>query len=154
MFERDEVTGKIDFSHNPFSMPQESLQGVSGEELLDIKAYQYDLACNGYEILSGSIRNHSTQNLVEAFKIVGRSEDEVKEKFGAMYEAFQYGVPPHGGFAIGMDRLMMIYLDEDNIRDVYAFPKSGKARDEMMNSPIAAESEQLEELHLQIVEED
>lgn len=96
MFEQDELTGKIDFSHNPFSMPQSSLSDLSQEELLEIKAYQYDLACNGYEILSGSIRNHSTENLVKAFEKVGRSEQEVKEKFGAMYEAFQYGVPPHG----------------------------------------------------------
>lgn len=96
MFERDEVTGKIDFSHNPFSMPQDSLENLSDDELLKVKAYQYDLACNGYEILSGSIRNHSTQNLINAFKIVGRNEQEVKTKFGAMYEAFQYGVPPHG----------------------------------------------------------
>jgi len=96
MFETDEVTGKIDFSHNPFSMPQSSLDGLSGEELLKIKAFQYDLSCNGYEILSGSIRNHSTENLVKAFGIVGRDESEVKEKFGAVYEAFQYGVPPHG----------------------------------------------------------
>lgn len=154
MFERDEATGKIDFSHNPFSMPQSTLEGVAEEDLLKIKAFQYDLACNGYEILSGSIRNHSTQNLVNAFKIVGRNEAEVKEKFGAMYEAFQYGVPPHGGFAIGMDRLMMIYLDESNIRDIYAFPKSGKAQDVMMNSPMRAEAPQLKELWIDVVELD
>lgn len=153
MFERDEATGKIDFSHNPFSMPQTSLENLKPEELLKVKAYQYDLACNGYEILSGSIRNHSTQNLVNAFGIVGRSEQEVKTKFGAVYEAFQYGVPPHGGFAIGMDRLMMIYLDEENIRDIYAFPKSGRARDEMMNSPMPADEIQLEELRIEIKEE-
>jgi aspartyl-tRNA synthetase len=154
MFERDEATGKIDFSHNPFSMPQSSLEGVAEADLLKIKAFQYDLACNGYEILSGSIRNHSTQNLVNAFKIVWRDEAEVKEKFGAMYEAFQYGVPPHGGFAIGMDRLMMIYLDESNIRDIYAFPKSGKAQDVMMNSPMRAEAPQLKELWIDVVELD
>ena len=152
MFEKDPVTGKIDFCHNPFSMPQSSLENLSPEELLSVKAFQYDLACNGYEILSGSIRNHSTQNLVNAFKIVGREEDEVKTKFGAMYEAFQYGVPPHGGFAIGMDRLMMIYLDEDNIRDIYAFPKSGKAQDLMMNSPMPAEAHQLKELWIDVVD--
>ena len=152
MFEKDQVTGKIDFSHNPFSMPQSSLENLSAEELLEVKAFQYDLACNGYEILSGSIRNHSTQNLVNAFKIVGRDEDEVKAKFGAMYEAFQYGVPPHGGFAIGMDRLMMIYLDESNIRDIYAFPKTGRAQDLMMNSPMPAEPEQLKELWIDVVD--
>lgn len=155
MFEQDEATGKIDFSHNPFSMPQASLENVSKEDLLKIKAYQYDLACNGYEILSGSIRNHSTENLVNAFKIVGRDEAEVKEKFGAMYEAFQYGVPPHGGFAIGMDRLMMIYKDEDNIRDIYAFPKSGKAQDMMMASPMSVDETLLKELSITIeVDED
>lgn len=152
MFEQDEVSGKIDFSHNPFSMPQQSLSGLEPQDLLKVKAFQYDLACNGYEILSGSIRNHSTENLVKAFEIVGRSEQEVKTKFGAMYEAFQYGVPPHGGFAIGMDRLMMIYLDEENIRDIYAFPKSGKAQDLMMNSPMPAEAEQLAELKIEVVE--
>lgn len=155
MFERDELTGKIDFSHNPFSMPQASLDGLSMDELLKVKAFQYDLACNGYEILSGSIRNHSTENLVKAFAKVGRDETEVKEKFGAMYEAFQYGVPPHGGFAIGMDRLMMIYLNEENIRDIYAFPKSGKAQDMMMNSPMRAEEHQLRELSIKIeIDED
>jgi len=154
MFERDEVTGKIDFSHNPFSMPQDSLENLSDDELLKVKAYQYDLACNGYEILSGSIRNHSTQNLINAFKIVGRNEQEVKTKFGAMYEAFQYGVPPHGWFAIGMDRLMMIYKDEDNIRDIYAFPKTGKAQDIMMNSPMRVEELQLKELGIDVVEWD
>lgn len=96
---------------------------------------QYDLACNGYEILSGSIRNHDLKALVKAFEMVGKGEEEVKEKFGAMYNAFQYGVPPHGGFAFGFDRLLMILKDEDNIREVYAFPKSGKAEDVMMNAP-------------------
>jgi aspartyl-tRNA synthetase len=155
MFEADEVTGKVDFSHNPFSMPQASLDGLSPSELLKIKAYQYDLACNGYEILSGSIRNHSTENLVKAFAQVGRDEAEVKEKFGAVYEAFQYGVPPHGGFAIGMDRLMMIYLNEENIRDIYAFPKSGKAQDMMMASPMRVDEEQLKELSIKVeIDED
>ncbi len=155
MFETDEVTGKIDFSHNPFSMPQTSLDGLSGAELLKIKAFQYDLSCNGYEILSGSIRNHSTENLVKAFGIVGRDESEVKEKFGAVYEAFQYGVPPHGWFAIGMDRLMMIYKNEENIRDIYAFPKSGKAQDMMMQSPMKVEESLLDELSIKVeIDED
>ncbi len=155
MFETDEVTGKIDFSHNPFSMPQSSLDGLSGEELLKIKAFQYDLSCNGYEILSGSIRNHSTENLVKAFGIVGRDESEVKEKFGAVYEAFQYGVPPHGWFAIGMDRLMMIYKNEENIRDIYAFPKSWKAQDMMMASPMRVDESLLDELSIKVeIDED
>ncbi len=157
IFEKDEITGKIDFEHNPFSMPQGGPSDFdkTGDDLLSVKGYQYDLSCNGYEILSGAIRNHDINSLVKAFETVGRSADEVKEKFGAVYEAFQYGVPPHGGFAIGMDRLMMIYLNEDNIRDIYAFPKSGKARDEMMNSPIAVEDEMLEELGIELyIDED
>jgi len=157
IFEKDEVTGKIDFEHNPFSMPQGGPSDFdkTGDDLLDVIGYQYDLACNGYEILSGAIRNHDIESLVKAFETVGRSAEEVKEKFGAVYEAFQYGVPPHGWFAIGFDRLMMIYLDEDNIRDIYAFPKSGKAQDAMMNSPIAVDDEMLEELSLKVeIDED
>ena len=154
IFEKDEDTGKIDFEHNPFSMPQGWIADFEKEwdDLLAVKWFQYDLSCNGYEILSGAIRNHHVEALVKAFEKVGRSAEEVKEKFGAVYEAFQYGVPPHGWFAIGIDRLMMIYVDEENIRDIYAFPKSGKARDEMMNSPIAVEQEQLDELSLEINE--
>lgn len=154
IFEKDEVTGKIDFEHNPFSMPQGGPDDFdkTGDDLLEVIGYQYDLSCNGYEILSGAIRNHDIESLVKAFETVGRSADEVKEKFGAVYEAFQYGVPPHGGFAIGMDRLMMIYKNEDNIRDIYAFPKSWKAQDVMMNSPIAVDDEMLEELKLEITD--
>lgn len=157
IFEKDETTGKIDFEHNPFSMPQGGPSDFdkTGDDLLDVIGYQYDLSCNGYEILSGAIRNHDIESLVKAFETVGRSADEVKEKFGAVYEAFQYGVPPHGWFAIGFDRLMMIYLNENNIRDVYAFPKSGKAQDMMMNSPIAVENDMLEELSLKVeIDED
>ena len=153
MFEQDEITGKIDFGHNPFSMPKWWVEAFNKENLLEVESVQYDLACNGYEILSGSIRNHDVQALVKAFEKVGRTEEEVKEKFGAMYEAFQYGPPPHGWFAIGMDRFMMILKDETNIREVYAFPKSGKAQDLMMDSPAKVEDEQLDELHIKIVEE-
>ena len=153
-FEENEITGKIDFGHNPFSMPKGGLKAFDKENLLEVESVQYDLACNGFEVLSGSIRNHDVEALVKAFELVGRTEDEVKEKFGAMYEAFQYGVPPHGGFAIGMDRIMMILKDEPNIREVYAFPKSGKAQDLMMNAPAIIEEEQLEELHISVVEED
>ncbi|MDR0771561.1 MAG: hypothetical protein LBF15_00370 [Candidatus Peribacteria bacterium] len=105
-------------------MPKGGIEAFENQDLLSIKANQYDLACNGFEILSGSIRNYDVDSLVKAFEMVGRKKDEVLEKFGAMYEAFQYGVPPHGGFAIGMDRFMMILTDEENIREVYAFPKS------------------------------
>ncbi|MDP2091256.1 MAG: aspartate--tRNA ligase [Candidatus Gracilibacteria bacterium] len=154
MFEENEITGKIDFGHNPFSMPKGGVEAFQNEDLLSIKSVQYDLACNGFEILSGSIRNHDIESLVMAFEKVGRNKQEVMDKFGAMYEAFQYGVPPHGGFAIGMDRFMMILKDENNIREVYAFPKSGKAQDLMMNAPSYIDHEQLDELHIAIVEED
>jgi len=153
MFEKDETTWKIDFSHNPFSAPQGGFEAIADkewEDLLDVKAYQYDLVMNGYEILSGSIRNTDVKALVKAFEKVGRTEEEVKEKFGAMYEAFQYWVPPHGGFAIGMDRVMMILTDEDNVREVYAFPKTWKWQDLMMNSPSKVDEEQLEELHIKL----
>ncbi|MDD2871910.1 MAG: aspartate--tRNA ligase [Candidatus Gracilibacteria bacterium] len=154
MFEENEITGKIDFGHNPFSMPKGGVEAFQNEDLLSIKSVQYDLACNGFEILSGSIRNHDVESLVMAFEKVGRNKQEVIDKFGAMYEAFQYGVPPHGGFAIGMDRFMMILKDENNIREVYAFPKSGKAQDLMMNAPAYIEQEQLDELHIAVVEEE
>ncbi len=154
MFEENEITWKIDFWHNPFSMPKWWVEAFSNENLLSIKSVQYDLACNGFEILSGSIRNHDIESLVMAFEKVGRTKQEVVEKFGAMYEAFQYGVPPHGWFAIGMDRFMMILKDENNIREVYAFPKSWKAQDLMMNAPAVIEQEQLDELHISINEDE
>ncbi len=143
--------GKIDFEHNPFSMPHGGVTAFDGNpDPLSIYGMQYDMSCNGYEILSGSIRNHSTEALVKAFQVTGRGEAEVMEKFGAMYNAFQYGVPPHGGFAFGFDRLMMILVDEPNIREIYAFPKSGKAQDAMMNAPAVVEEKQLRELHIKI----
>lgn len=153
-FEINEETGKLDFGHNPFSMPKGGLSAFDKENLLEVESVQYDLACNGYEVLSGSIRNHDVAALVKAFELVGRKEQEVKDKFGAMYEAFQYGVPPHGWFAIGMDRIMMILKDEANIREVYAFPKSGKAQDMMMNAPAFIDDEQLTELAIELVKED
>ncbi|MDD3144981.1 MAG: aspartate--tRNA ligase [Candidatus Gracilibacteria bacterium] len=153
MFEESDINGKIDFAHNPFSMPKGGIEAFNNDDLLSIQSVQYDLACNGFEILSGSIRNHDVDSLVKAFEMVGRKKQEVMDKFGAMYEAFQYGVPPHGGFAIGMDRFMMILKDETNIREVYAFPKSGKAQDLMMNAPSIIDQEQLDELHIEIKEE-
>jgi aspartyl-tRNA synthetase len=113
---------------------------------------QYDLACNGYEILSWSIRNHNIESLIKAFTIVGKGEAEVKEKFWAMYTAFQYWVPPHGGFAFGFDRLLMIIRDETNIREIYAFPKSWKAEDVMMNAPAEVDEVQLRDLHIKVRE--
>lgn len=154
MFEQDEKTWKIDFCHNPFSMPKGWVEAFDNGDLLSIMSVQYDLACNGYEILSGSIRNHDVESLVRAFETVGRKKEEVLVKFWAMYEAFQYWVPPHGWFAIWMDRFMMILKDEENIREVYAFPKSWKAQDVMMNAPSVVDQEQLDELHIKIVEEE
>jgi aspartyl-tRNA synthetase len=153
MFEENEITWKIDFGHNPFSMPKWWIKAFEKENLLEVESVQYDLACNGYEILSGSIRNHDVEALVKAFEKVGRTSEEVKEKFWAMYEAFQYWPPPHGWFAIWMDRFIMILKDETNIREVYAFPKSWKAQDTMMNSPTSVDDSQLDELHIQITEE-
>ena len=150
MFEINEITGKVDFGHNPFSMPKGWLKAFEEDDLLKVQSVQYDLACNGYEILSGSIRNHDIKALVAAFEKVGRTESEVKEKFGAMYEAFQFWVPPHGWFAIGMDRFMMILKNEPNIREIYAFPKSWKAQDAMMNAPTEIDDSQLEELSIKV----
>lgn len=145
--------GSYDFEHNPFSMPHGGVHAFDGNpDPLSIYGCQYDLACNGYEILSGSIRNHSVDALVKAFNVVGKGEEEVKSKFGAMYSAFQYGVPPHGGFAFGFDRLLMILRDESNIREIYAFPKSGKAEDAMMNAPAEVDEVQLRELHIKVRE--
>ena len=145
--------GSYDFEHNPFSMPHGGITAFDGTpDPLSIYGCQYDLACNGYEILSGSIRNHSAEALVKAFNIVGKGEAEVKSKFGAMYTAFQYGVPPHGGFAFGFDRLLMILRDEENTREIYAFPKSGKAEDAMMNAPSEVDEVQLRELHIKVRE--
>ena len=150
MYERKD-DGSYDFEHNPFSMPHGGIQAFDGDpDPLTIYGMQYDLACNGYEILSGSIRNHSVEALVKAFNVVGKSEDDVRTKFGAMYNAFQYGVPPHGGFAFGFDRLFMILVDETNIREIYAFPKNGKAQDAMMDAPGYVDDSQLRELGIDL----
>ncbi|MBP8016696.1 aspartate--tRNA ligase [Candidatus Gracilibacteria bacterium] len=152
MYQMDD-DGKLDFEHNPFSMPHGGLQGLKNPNPLDIYGMQYDVSCNGYEILSGSIRNHDPETLIKAFELVGKGEKEVKEKFGAIYNAFQYGAPPHGGFAIGVDRFLMILKNEENIREIYAFPKSGKAEDTMMNAPSFVDDAQLKELHIDLREE-
>lgn len=149
--------GKMDFCHNPFSIVSwwaETLRQVMEEWLdpLSVMSEQYDMWCNGYELLSWSIRNNSIEVLVKAFEFVGKSEENVKRKFWAMYEAFQYGCPPHGGFAFGFDRLLMILKDETNIREVYAFPKSGRAEDVMMWAPSEIDKEQLDELYIRAIE--
>ena len=142
--------GKIDFSHNPFSMPQGGLKALETKKPLEILAYQYDLVCNGYEISSGAIRNHDPEIMYKAFALAGYTKKEVDKKFGHMIRAFAYGAPPHGGFAPGLDRLLMILLDCESIRDIYAFPKDGNARDVMMDSPSEVSEKQLKELGIKI----
>ncbi len=142
--------GKIDFSHNPFSMPQGGLKALNNNNPLEILAYQYDLACNGYEISSGAIRNHDPKVMYKAFEIAGYSKKQVDEKFSHMIRAFGYGAPPHGGFAPGIDRIMMILFDCESIRDIYAFPKDGQARDVMMDAPSEVSEKQLKELGIRV----
>lgn len=148
-YEMNEETGKLDFGHNPFSMPQGGMEAFNKEDPLEIKTIQYDLAVNGYEVLSGSIRNHNPEVLVKAFEVLGYDKDEVINRFGGLYNAFQYGAPPHGGWAIGIDRLFMVMIDETNIRDVYAFPKSSNGIDLMMNAPSVPPQEDLDLLGIE-----
>lgn len=147
-YEYDETTDSYDLGHNPFSHVVGGLQALESDDLGSIQTNQYDMVLNGYEILSGSIRNHDPEVLVKVFEKIGLTEDDVKSKFGAMYEAFQYGCPPHGGFAFWFDRLMMILLDETNIRECYAFPKSGRAEDIMMGAPSEIDETELRILNI------
>ena len=150
MYELNEDTGKIEFSHNPFSMPQGGMDALMNMNPLDIKAYQYDIVCNGIELSSGAIRNHLPEVMIKAFEIAGYGEEVVKEKFKGMFNAFQYGAPPHGGCAPGVDRMIMLLADEPNIREVIAFPLNQQAQDLMMNAPSNVTDEQLKELHIKI----
>ena len=145
--------GTIDFSHNPFSMPQGGLEALENKDPLDILAYQYDLVCNGYEMASGAVRNHNPEIMVKAFEIAGYTEEDVKSRFGALYKAFQYGTPPHAGAAPGIDRMIMLIADSQNIREVIAFPKNKRARDLLMNAPSVVSDEQLKDVHIQLREE-
>ena len=142
--------GTIDFCHNPFSMPQGGLEALENKNPLEILAYQYDLVCNGYEMASGAVRNHSPEIMVKAFEIAGYKEDDVKERFGALYNAFQYGTPPHAGAAPGVDRMVMLIADSTNIREVIAFPKNKKARDLLMRAPSVVSKQQLDDVHIQL----
>jgi aspartyl-tRNA synthetase len=150
MFEWNEEDKKIDFSHNPFSMPQGGLEALETKDPLDILAYQYDLVCNGVELSSGAIRNHRPEVMLKAFQIAGYDEDTVKSKFPALWNAFHYGAPPHGGIAPGFDRIVMLLADEPNIREVIAFPLTQKAQDLLMGAPSTVTEKQLKELHLQV----
>ena len=154
MYEYNEDEEKIDFNHNPFSMPQGGLEALNTRDPLDILAYQYDLVCNGYEMASGAVRNHDPETMVKAFEIAGYTEEDVKKKFGALYTAFQYGTPPHAGAAPGLDRMVMLLADSDNIREVIAFPKNKKARDVMMNAPSVVTDRQLEDVHIRVTEQE
>ncbi len=145
--------GTIDFSHNPFSMPQGGLEALQTKEPLEILAYQYDLVCNGYEMASGAVRNHDPETMVKAFEIAGYKEEDVKERFGALYNAFQYGTPPHAGAAPGIDRMVMLIANSQNIREVIAFPKNKRARDLLMRAPSRVMPEQLKDVHIKLAEE-
>ena len=145
--------GTIDFCHNPFSMPQGGLKALREKDPLDILAYQYDLVINGYEAASGAVRNHDPEIMVKAFEIAGYTEEDVKTRFGALYNAFQYGTPPHAGAAPGIDRLIMLIANSTNIREVIAFPKNKKARDLLMRAPSVVTKQQLDDVHIQIKEE-
>ena len=146
--------GTIDFNHNPFSMPQGGMEALETKDPLDILAYQYDLVCNGYEMAYGAVRNHDPEIMVKAFEIAGYQEEDIKQRFGALYNAFQYGTPPHAGAAPGIDRMVMLISHSDNIREVIAFPKNKKARDLLMRAPSRVTEEQLKDVHIQIVEKE
>ena len=147
MFEEDEH-GNLAFSHNPFSMPQGGLEALNTKNPLDILAYQYDIVCNGIELSSGAVRNHSIEIMLKAFTIAGYTEEEVKSKFGALYTAFQFGAPPHAGIAPGIDRMLMLLTDSETIREVIAFPLNSKAQDLMMGAPSQVRREQLRDVHI------
>ncbi len=150
MYEIDEDIGAPAFTHNPFSMPQGGLEALNTKDPLDILAYQYDIVCNGVELSSGAVRNHDVATMVKAFEIAGYSEDTIKAKFPALYTAFQYGAPPHAGMAPGIDRMLMLLTDEDNIREVIAFPMNSNAQDLMMGSPSEVTERQLREVHIKL----
>ncbi|NIJ17541.1 aspartate--tRNA ligase [Sphingobium vermicomposti] len=151
-YEYDEESKSIDFAHNPFSMPQGGLDALNNQDPLTINAYQYDMVCNGYEIASGSIRNQSPELMVKAFEKVGLSQQDVEDRFGGLYRAFQYGAPPHGGMAAGVDRIVMLLCGAQNLREITLFPMNQRAEDLLMGAPSAAEFKQLRELHVRVVE--
>ncbi len=150
MYEMDPDTKQLGFTHNPFSMPQGGLEALEGKDPLDILAYQYDIVCNGVELSSGAVRNHDMQVMVKAFELAGYDEETLKSKFGALYQAFQYGAPPHAGMAPGVDRMIMLLRNEENIREVIAFPMAGSAQDLMCGAPNEVTEQQLREVHIKV----
>ncbi|WP_328554461.1 MULTISPECIES: aspartate--tRNA ligase [unclassified Streptomyces] len=150
MYEKDEDTGKIDFSHNPFSMPQGGLEALETQDPLDILGWQYDIVCNGVELSSGAIRNHEPEIMLKAFEIAGYDRETVEEQFAGMLRAFRFGAPPHGGIAPGVDRIVMLLADEPNIRETIAFPLNGNAQDLMMGAPTELDETRLRELHISV----
>jgi aspartyl-tRNA synthetase len=150
MYEFNDKEGRIDFMHNPFSMPIGGLDALNNQDPLEIKADQYDIIANGLELSSGAIRNYNPEIMYKAFEIVGIDKETVDKKFGAMIRAFEFGAPPHGGFAPGIDRLLMLLTNEPNIREVIAFPKNGSAIDVMMDAPGEVDEKQLKELHIKL----
>ena len=150
MYEIDEKTGKIKFSHNPFSMPQGDLNNLNLNQPLNIKAYQYDIVCNGIELSSGAIRNHVPELMYKLFSVAGYNKKSVDQKFSGMINALSYGAPPHGGIAPGIDRIVMLLANEKNIREVTMFPMNQNAQDLMMNAPSNVDEKQLKELNIEI----
>ena len=150
MYEVNEETKEIGFTHNPFSMPQGGLEALKTKDPLDILAYQYDIVCNGVELSSGAVRNHDIEIMVKAFEIAGYDEETLKEKFGALYNAFQFGAPPHAGMAPGVDRMIMLLRNEENIREVIAFPMNSNAQDLMCSAPNEVTEKQLREAHIKV----
>ncbi len=150
MYEVDPETKQLGFTHNPFSMPQGGLEALETKDPLDVLAYQYDIVCNGVELSSGAVRNHDMQIMVKAFEIAGYDEETLKSKFGALYQAFQFGAPPHAGMAPGIDRMIMLLRNEENIREVIAFPMSGSAQDLMCGAPNDVTEQQLREVHIKV----
>ena len=149
-YEWDDEEKQVAFCHNPFSMPQGGMAALQGQDPLTIKAFQYDMVCNGYEIASGSIRNHSPETMVKAFEIAGMGKDVVEDKFGGMYRAFQFGAPPHGGMAFGVDRLVMLLCGVSNLREITLFPMNQQAQDLLMGAPISPTPKQMRELHIRL----
>ena len=150
MYEEDEETGKTIFTHNPFSMPQGGLEALKTKNPLDILAYQYDIVCNGVELSSGAVRNHDLEIMIKAFEIAGYTEQDVAEKFGALYNAFQYGAPPHAGMAPGVDRMIMLLTGDESIREVIAFPMNSNAQDLLLGAPTEVTEQQLREVHIKV----